>query len=75
VLVVSCTVIGSGSLADRKVDDTRTFLVFGAFTESMIGASLGDEPRALVRACRMQIGRYGADDLAYVFAIVVGRTL
>ena len=33
-----------------EVDDTRTFLVFGAFTESQLGIAFGEQPRALVRS-------------------------
>lgn len=32
-----------------EVDNSRTFLVFGAFVESQLGLTLGQEPRALVR--------------------------
>lgn len=45
-----------------EVDDSRTFLVFGAFTESMIGATLGEAPRALVRADLTGKWNHGAED-------------
>ncbi len=45
-----------------EVDDTRTFLVFGAFVESMLGASLGHEPRPLVRCDLTGKWNHGAED-------------
>lgn len=33
-----------------EIDDSRTFLVFGAHTESMVGVTLGEAPQGLVRA-------------------------
>lgn len=45
-----------------EVDDGRTFLVFGAFTESMLGLTLGEAPRPLVRADLTGKWNHGADD-------------
>ncbi len=44
------------------VDDSRTFLTFGAFTESMVGCALGKAPRALVRADLTGKWNHGAED-------------
>jgi hypothetical protein len=44
------------------VDPTRTFLVFGAFTESMVGLAAGEAPRALVRADLTGKWNHGAED-------------
>lgn len=45
-----------------EVDDTRTFLVFGAFTESMIVATLGKAPRPSVRCDLTGRWNHGAED-------------
>lgn len=45
-----------------EVDDSRTFLVFGAFSESMISLSLGEEPAPCVRADLTGKWNHGAED-------------
>ncbi len=45
-----------------EVDDTRTFLVFGAFTETMVGLALGHNPEAIVRADLTGKWNHGAHD-------------
>lgn len=45
-----------------EVDDTRTFLVFGAFTETMIGLAAGEAPSGLVRADLTGKWNHGAVD-------------
>lgn len=45
-----------------EVDDTRTFLVFGAFTESMITLTIGEAPRAGVRADLTGKWNHGSED-------------
>ena len=45
-----------------EVDDSRTFLVFGAFSESMLGMTLGVAPAALVRADLTGKWNHGAED-------------
>lgn len=45
-----------------EVDNTRTFLVFGAFTESMVGTSLGTGPAPIVRADLTGKWNHGAED-------------
>lgn len=45
-----------------EVDDTRTFLVFGVFMETMVGMALGKDPRALVRLDLKGKWNHGAED-------------
>jgi hypothetical protein len=45
-----------------EVDDIRTYLVFGAFTRSMVGATLGDAPEGLVLADLTGKWNHGAAD-------------
>ena len=43
-------------------DDSRTFLVFGAFSESQVGLAAGKAPRALVRADLTGKWNHGSED-------------
>lgn len=45
-----------------EVDDTRTFLVFGAFTETMISLGAGRAPRGVVRTDLTGKWNHGAED-------------
>lgn len=45
-----------------EVDDSRTFLVFDAFSESMLGLTFGKAPRSLVRADLTGKWNHGAED-------------